>query len=205
MKSTTSAFVATIIVAVLAVALGIFAFSKSSKDKELRRVQGAEEPAELSKDIQDSAEKLIRNDYEVVKLFFIRGLPHEDEPYGNTPEDGYYKVDSETYKTAEDVEKIVDETFVPEEAEKIKTQSFGAVYKTKDDGSLGINAKFKPDTDYPVIWTNPQYSITHVSAAECTLSLTLEIKKDDGTTEKKTEDYKLEKTDGVWKLKNIIY
>jgi hypothetical protein len=205
MKSTTAAFAATVIVAVLAVALGIFAFRRTSEDNETRREQGSEGAEEMSDEIKDAAEKLIRNDYTVVKLYFTEGLPHEDEPYGNLPEDGYYRVISDKYKTAADVEKIVDETFLPEETQRIKKRDFGAVYKDKSDGSLGINDKFAADKSYPVVWTNPEYTITGVSGTECTLSVTLEVKKDDGTMEKKTGSYKMHKVNGSWKLQNIIY
>ena len=70
------------------------------------------------------------------------------EPYNNVPEDGYYTVKSDSYKTFSDIETLVNSTFVEKEAKRILTNINGddvAVYaeETDDDGNKGIGIDIK--------------------------------------------------------------
>ena len=99
MNSSKSALAATIIVFVLAVAAAVFAFwyiggePETSVEPFLPPQGGGvgfiptdEQVAEMD----EAAERLIRNNREIISLFVTRGLPARPEPYGNAPENGIY-------------------------------------------------------------------------------------------------------------------
>ena len=46
------------------------------------------------------------------------GLYHEDEPYGNLPEDGYYTVNSTDYNSLEQIEELVRSVYAEDAAEQ---------------------------------------------------------------------------------------
>ena len=66
-----------------------------------------------------NAVTLIKNNCEVFRIYLQYGLPHQAEPYNNVPEDGYYTVKSDSYKTFSDIETLVNSTFVGKEAKRI--------------------------------------------------------------------------------------
>ena len=216
MNSSKSAFAATIIVALLAIAAAIFAFWKISGDEDngnegagTSRRETVYLPSEdVEIEMQEAADRLIVNNYAILKLYITRGLAHEEEPYGNRPEEGYYYAVSDEYQTLADVEKIVDETFVPEEARRIKKNEnengsayysgFGSVYADRE-GRLGINADFVPDTAYPVSWVNPSYVIIPVSDSECEINIKLHVNAEEAMVSRTM--YKIE---GEWYLDRFI-
>lgn len=206
MTNNKPAFIATVIVALVAVAVAVFAFWKIAQDKQETDLMQTDKNAtyipteEISEEMKDAAELLIRNNYAVVKLYYTRGLPHEEEPYGNRPEGGVYFVDSQEYKTLDDVQKILDETFFEEEASRIKSDphGYGPVYLERE-GRLGISESFTPDTDYPVNWENPSYEVKAKSDIECTLEVTLLVNETEAT-----EKVTMMKLNGEWRLERII-
>lgn len=207
MTNNKPAFIATIIVALLAIAVAIFAFWKIAQDKvesdtiNEDRIKNYIPADDLLIEMQGAAETLIKNNYTVVKLYFTRGLPREDEPYGNKPEGGFYFVNSDVYKTMEDVQKIVDETFFTEEAARIKNNplGFGAVYSERD-GRLGISENFKEDNEYDVDWENPSYIVIPKSDTECEVKVTLHV---GGTPV--TEKLNMMKLNGQWLIDRVLY
>ncbi|MBP5606437.1 MAG: hypothetical protein J6X60_13010, partial [Ruminiclostridium sp.] len=134
---------------------------------------------ELKNEMLDAVTTLIRSNYTVLKLYYTKGMDHIDEPYGNAPEDGYFTVDSETYTSLGQLEEIVDSTYIPECAEKVKTNplGYGRIYKTRYNDTLGIIENFTP-MEYNRSWKDPKYEIEPVSETECNISLTIHEKSD---------------------------
>ena len=160
----------------------------------------------LVEEVKDAVEKhLIIDNHNVLKLFYTKGMNHKDEPYGNEPEDGYYSVDSTDYTSVDQIFELVDRTFVPETAERIKTDplglGIGPVYKMRDNGDLGINAKFAP-MEYKISWTKATYKIKDLTDTSCSIKLTLHKKSDKSEVE---VDAELRKTDDGWKFTDIVY
>ncbi len=165
--------------------------------------EGFEPEEEIKEEMRDAVIELIPDNYTVLSLYYIRGLSHKDEPYGNVPEDGYYTVDSDTYTSLEQLEEIVDRTYTPEFAQNIKNDplGYGAIYKTRNDGSLGIIAGFTP-MPYDRSWKNPDYDIFPVSDTECDIKVYIHEKSDESLA---TIDGHMTKTSSGWRLTSILF
>ncbi len=160
----------------------------------------------LVEEVKDAVEKhLIIDNHAVLKLFYTKGLKHKDEPYGNDPEDGYFSVTDSEYTSVDQIFDLVDRTFVPEAAERIKTDplglGIGPVYKTRDNGDLGINAKFAA-MEYKISWTKATYKIKDITDTSCSITLTLHKKSDKSDVE---VDAELKKTEDGWRFTDIVY
>ena len=177
--------------------------SQSQTAEEAEEPQGYQVSEELSEEMKDEATKLLSNNYAILKLYYTKGMNHKDEPYGNTPEDGYYTVDSKKYSSLAELEALVDETFTEEQANIIKTDSlgYGPIYKERDNGSLGIIANFTP-MPYERSWDNPTFSIEPVSETECNIAVTIREKSDDSDVNLTAE---MIKTEDGWKLTAIVF
>lgn len=154
-------------------------------------------------EMYDAAAILVKNNFEVLCLYYTKGMSHKDEPYGNAPEDGYYTVKDSDYSSLEELEALVDETFDKEAAEIIKTNSlgYGPIYKTRYNGTLGIIQNFTP-MPYTRSWDNPGCKITAVSETECSIELTIHD-KESGEEVVLTAD--MIKTDKGWRLTEIVF
>lgn len=192
-KKNTAATIITIIVAVLALATTLFLLYKMSQS-EIDNTSGGFVPSEeISEEMETNATILVKNNYEVFKVFLYRGLPHQEEPYNNVPEDGLYEVKDENYKTMADLEKLVKSTFVEKEAERILTDPSGngSVYSEKtndsDEKVIGLNADMvdKYDRfagiDYAYTWENAKFMLTPKSNTECNITIELAAKTDDSS------------------------
>ena len=159
--------------------------------------------AELSVEMKDAAIELLGSNYEVLKLYFTTGLQHQDEPYGNAPEDGYYTVSDSEYSSLSQLEELVDETFVSAQAKAIKENSlgYGPIYKERDGGELGIIENFTPMT-YDTSWDNPQFTIDPVSDEECIINVTLHNRTSGDEVALAGE---MVKTEDGWRLKTILF
>jgi hypothetical protein len=177
MNSSKSAFIATVAVALLAIAAAIFAYTSADRDELPPLENGAETDYRPSQELEDEmfkeAERLITNNHTIVKLYITHGVPVIKEPYANTtdrplgnpPEDGFFY--SASLKTLADVEDIVRETFLPDEVTRIfKNQSddgtpyfseYGVIFAEKRENregvSLGINMHFALD-----LYTIPDFA-----------------------------------------------
>ena len=122
-KKNTAATIATIVVAVLAIATTLFLLYQTSQqqDNQYNYVPSDE----VNEEMNMNAVTLIKNNCEVFRIYLQYGLPHQAEPYNNVPEDGYYTVKSDNYKTISDVEAVVNSTFVEKEAKRRKRQIQG--------------------------------------------------------------------------------
>ncbi len=157
----------------------------------------------LAEEMKDAAEGLVSSNYEVLSLYYIHGLDHKEEPYGNAPEGGYYTVDSDEYTSIEQLEALVDSTFVAEQAEQIKTNSlgYGPIYKARANGDLGIIENFTP-MEYDTSWENPTFKIEPQSDTECVIQITLH-NRTSGEEVKCTGE--MIKTENGWLLKTILF
>lgn len=164
--------------------------------------KGYEADSELANEMMDAVTDLIFNNYTVLRLYYTKGLAHKDEPYGNDPEDGYFTVDDDTYTSLEQIEEIVDKTYSSKIAKQIKSDplGYGAIYKTRDNGTLGIIKDFTP-MEYTRSWENPKFEIEPVSDTECNISITIHEKSDDSEVPLSAV---MKKTKTGWKLTSVI-
>ncbi|MBQ4166343.1 MAG: hypothetical protein IJD85_08480 [Oscillospiraceae bacterium] len=211
--------ISTIIVAVLAIGVVIAALILISGDKggessvpdSSVSEQRFQPTQELLDECTYAAHDLVANNYQIVRLFVTEGLPYEPEPYGNAPEDGLYTVSSKDYTTLEEIESLVKDTFVADEAQRILTDIDGnklAVYQTREklvkveqpadstaeaeeDASiqytteyvLGISAKFTPAKDYKKDWSSCRIALVPKSETECKLTVYLDGVDENTATE----------------------
>ncbi|MDR0197757.1 MAG: hypothetical protein LBI36_06020 [Oscillospiraceae bacterium] len=198
------ALIATIIVALLAFAAVLFTAFKLTSGRDVPEEDGEYRPTEETADeMWDAAVRLVEDNYTVLCLFYTVGLPHEEEAYGNPPEDGYYTAVSSDYGSADEIFALVRGTFSEQAAERIISDPSGKgpVYSDKG-GKIGINADFKR-MEYAVNWEKPHCEIiAFISDEECEIRVTLE--GEGGVPEVK--DMRMEKDDdGVWRLNNLIF
>lgn len=174
---------------------------------------------QLANECGENAQELIKKNYEVIKLFVTQGLPHVNEPYGNTPETGYFEADSSEYKTFEQLETFVKSVYTAKEAERILTQmpadpsttggdliAVYAVRKSLRDGSaaLGISEKFKPNTNYNKNWSSISIKAVPTSEEECNITVYL---GDDASSVSDSDIFnsKMVKENGEWRLSEMMY
>lgn len=159
--------------------------------------------SQTSEEMKDAAIELLSGNYEVLRLFYTRGLDHEDEPYGNAPEDGYYTVSDSEYTSFDQLNELVNGIFCEEQAKITLENSlgYGAVYSERSGGKLGIIENFTP-MEYDISWENPDFSIDPISDEECALVITLR-NRDSG--EEVARSGEMVKTESGWRLKSIIF
>ncbi len=207
MNTNKPAVIATVFVAIVAVVIAIMAIMKFAGDKQVEIEKNEEKNQifiasdEVLAEMEDAATLLIKNNYTIVKLFYTIGFEHEDEPYGNLPEDGYYNAIGSSYASADEIYNIVRETFIESEAKKIceDPHGYGPLYMDKSNGRLGINAKFEPDYKYSVDWSSPSYVAVPVSNTECKLKITLKVNDMDVPS-----DLTMMKLNGKWLLDELL-
>ncbi len=138
--------ISTVIVAFAAIAVVVVALllingesktpSQGSGTSDITSDTSAFKPTqELVEECTYAAHDLVANNYRVVRLFITEGLAHEDEPYGNLPEDGLYTVKDNEYKTLEQIEELVNSVFIEEEAVRVLGNIDGkglAVYQNRE-------------------------------------------------------------------------
>lgn len=126
-KSSLSTLIATAIVAVAAIAAIVVLIMMTQKTPGSggRLPDGTEIAFKPSQELIDecgaSAQELVQGNYRVLRLFITEGLPHKSEPYGNRPEDGLFTVNSQEFKSYEEVEELVKSVYTDNEAKRILT------------------------------------------------------------------------------------
>lgn len=158
---------------------------------------------DTANEMKDAATKLLSDNYTVLRLFYTKGMSHKDEPYGNVPEDGYYTVDNEEYTSLDQLFEIVDRTYTKQQADVVKTNSlgYGAIYKMREDGTLGIIMNFTP-MEYNRSWDNPVFTISPISEKECSIEITIHEKE---TNEEVKLTTTMIKDSDSWKLKAVVF
>ncbi|MDR2531987.1 MAG: hypothetical protein LBC82_04015 [Oscillospiraceae bacterium] len=239
MNSSKPAFIATVVVALLAVAAAVFAFWNIARE-EMEPGSGGNgsdsnwsyrPPQELEDEMFAAAERLIMENHLLIRLYITHGLPVIKEPYANTtdrplgnpPEDGLFYVDSADFKTIADIEGLVNRTFIPEEAVRVKNNlldsgepyysDHGRIFAEKranSDGiTLGINEHFalalylNPDfsADYPIDWTDVSFELVPLSAFECQLRIRLSADGEPVVFERRMTNYNNE----GWRLDRLVH
>lgn len=226
-KKNTAATIATIIVAVLAIATTLFLLYQTSQQQIQENQYNYIPSDEVNEEMNMNAVTLIKNNCEIFRIYLQYGLPHQAEPYNNVPEDGYYTVKSDSYKTMSDIEKLVNSTFVEKEAKRILTDINGeniAVYaeETDEDGNKGIgldmnmvdeNGRFKA-LDYGYTWSNARFTLHPKSNTECDIIVELnsaeETSSADTTSSGSESNIKkvtanMLKVNGEWRLQKLAY
>ena len=226
-KKNTAATIATIIVAVLAIATTLFLLYQTSQQQIQENQYNYIPSDEVNEEMNMNALTLIKNNCEIFRIYLQYGLPHQAEPYNNVPEDGYYTVKSDSYKTMSDIEKLVNSTFVEKEAKRILTDINGdniAVYaqETEEDGNNGIgldmnivdeNGRFKA-LDYGYTWSNARFTLHPKSNTECDIIVELnsaeETSSADTTSSGSESSIKkvtanMLKVNGEWRLQKLVY
>lgn len=226
-KKNTAATIATIIVAVLAIATTLFLLYQTSQQQIQENQYNYIPSDEVNEEMNMNAVTLIKNNCEIFRIYLQYGLPHQAEPYNNVPEDGYYTVKSDIYKTMSDIEKLVNSTFVEKEAKRILTDINGdniAVYaeETDEDGNKGIgldmnmvdeNGRFKA-LDYGYTWSNARFTLHPKSNTECDIIVELnsaeETSSADTTSSGSESNIKkvtanMLKVNGEWRLQKLAY
>lgn len=199
-----AALIATVIFALIAAAAAFFAVWKFSsakqEEKEIQQeINNIYQPSEeLSEEMKDAATELIKQNYTAVKLYYTKGLPHIDEPYGNLPEGGYYYVDTEKteYTQLSELAAVLTSTYTEDEARRIFAEG---VYGDRD-GQLAINAEFTP-MEYNISWENVDFRVIPKSDTECDIEITLH----DNTGAEVVKKGSMSKLNGTWLLNGIIY
>lgn len=226
-KKNTAATIATIIVAVLAIATTLFLLYQTSQQQIQENQYNYIPSDEVNEEMNMNAVTLIKNNCEIFRIYLQYGLPHQAEPYNNVPEDGYYTVKSDSYKTMSDIEKLVNSTFVEKEAKRILTNINGdniAVYaeETDEDGNKGIgldmnmvdeNGRFKA-LDYGYTWSNARFTLHPKSNTECDIIVELNVAEEtssaDTTSSGSESSIKkvtanMLKVNGEWRLQKLVY
>ena len=147
-KTSLAPIISTIIVAVLALAVAIFAIVLIASDGNGNVSGGADGTSapftpteELVDECTYAAHDLVAANYKVVRLYITEGLSHLDEPYGNVPEDGYYTVDSTAYKTLEDITALLNSVYTPDEAVRILTNVNGNGLQVYNDREVLVKVE----------------------------------------------------------------
>lgn len=189
-QKNTVATIATIIVAVLALGTTLFLLYQMSQDKTESGFTAFIPSEEVNNEMNDNAITLVKNNCEIFRLYYLKGVPHEKEPYNNIPDDGYYTAASDTYATYSDIEALVNKTFTDSEAKRILTNARGddkAVYANRD-GKLGISVEYIDETgtfkpiEYNKSWSSPKVSLKPVSNTECQVIITLSYIDDNSSS-----------------------
>lgn len=124
-----TSLIATIVIAALACAAAIIAvvmlnLPGSGNNGGQAQNSGAHNnnAAYLTQEYRDevglAAHDLLDDSHEILRLFVTEGLHHNDEPYGNLPEDGYYTVNNTDYDL-EKIEALVRSVYVEDEATRV--------------------------------------------------------------------------------------
>lgn len=221
--------ISTIVVAVLAVATVvalILILNKPAENKPAPSDEVFRPTAELEQECEYAAHDLVKESYEIIRLFVTEGLPHLDEPYGNAPEDKIFTVNTEKsrgYKSYEDIENKVKSVYTSEAAEKVMKLD---VYKKRtilvdnpsaDENAphykeavvLGISADFKADETRGKLWENCALAVLPTSETECDITIYLDGTGDSSDISAVSEDKilrtKMTKTDSGWRLTEFVY
>lgn len=142
-KSNTAPLVATVIVGLAAVAAVVMLLIMNNDTADPGGSSGLPSGTQVSfrptQELVDEcsveSHDLLQESYKIIRLFVTEGLPHEDEPYGNEPEDGIYTVNSKDYTSFEQIEALVKSVYIDSEAERILHNLDGnglEVYKKRE-------------------------------------------------------------------------
>lgn len=232
----TVSLIATIIVAILAIVVAGVAVVTGINSTNSEPISSGESlPEKFSpteqfvEDCTYAAHDLVKQHYDMLRLFVIDGLPHFDEPYGNEPEDGLYTVNSTAYTTVDEIDASLRAIYTDETADRVMNNLDGKglkVYQMRtvledivydetaeDDTSrpkyretqvLGISSAFVPAPEINDAWVQCSISCNIISETECELSIYLngQNAETEGAQPLKTSMIKVGEN---WKLTSFVY
>lgn len=208
-KQNLAPLIATVVIAGLACAAAIVAVIMMTRPGSGNNpANSGEQPSQsamdnsyLTQEYRDeaglAAHDLLDDSHEILRLFVTEGLHHNDEPYGNLPEDGYYTVNNTDYDLQK-IQDLVHSVYTDDAAEKILTNIDGnglTVYANRKiqqraettapaEGStaeaddtikyetvevLGISSDFQADPSKS--WVSCSITIDYVEEGKCTLEV----------------------------------
>lgn len=198
----------TIIAAILAIGAIVFVIRMNPDENEPEETEivvnttpAFQATEELLDQTSQAAYDLLPENYKVYQ-YLTRGMTHEEEPYGNLPEDGFYTCVSDDFKSFDDFSEFVRSVYTEKTAEKLLTDPFGngPVYGVDDTGALGLSSAFTPASDPGLSWANVNYLCTPVSDTECDVDVTLQ----DSDGKDVVKKVKMVLQNGEWKLSEMI-
>ncbi len=202
-----ASLIITLAAVILAVVAIIFLIKTTGSDEETGTT--STEPnstefqatQELVDATQQAAYDLLPKNYKVFQ-YLTRGMTHEDEPYGNLPEDGFYTCVSDEFNNFEDFSNYIKEIYTEKTAEKLLTDPFGngPVYGVDDTGALGLSSEFVPSEEEGLSWADVHFLCTPVSETECNVKVTLK----DASGSDVDKEVKLVSENGQWKLTELV-
>lgn len=143
---------------------------------------------ELADECIAAAQKLVGDNYEIIRLFVTEGLPLK-KVYGNEAEalGGYYQIDSSKYTEFSQIEAVVNSVYSSSEANRILmdlevntkdgSQKKLEVYRQcKINGAefFGISEQFAVETDYDTDWSSCYVEVQPRSETECGITVYLD-------------------------------
>lgn len=242
-KTSTNSYIpliSTVIVTLLALAAVIILLVTTNKKPAAQTGSqvSSEQPFMASEELIEecgyAAHDLFLDSYKVLRLYVTEGLAHNDEPYGNRPEDGIYTVNSSEYTSLEQITGLVKSVFVEAEAERIITNIDGkglAVYQNREileraeepaEGTaeapaapvyvtktvLGISEDFAP-VEYKHDWSTIRIAVKPTSETECELTVYLDgvdaASLTDENKDSVLETKMIKNENGDWRLTQLVY
>ena len=111
-----ASLIITLTAVILAVVAIIFLIKTTGSDEETETTPAESNSTEfqatqeLVDATQQAAYDLLPKNYKVFQ-YLTRGMTHEDEPYGNLPEDGFYTCVSDEFNNFEDFSNYIEEIY----------------------------------------------------------------------------------------------
>lgn len=200
----------TIVIAIVAVATVLYAYITGAFGNT---GSGGFIPTQEHKaEIEKYSKELLDRNYETYMLFYQYGLAigedkeSEEEIYDRTPEDGVYTVNSDKYKTYEDIENLLKDTFAQGTVRRLleKGQGKGQIYFDKD-GKLGMKIANFEQHDYNKNWNNITIEYDDIEEFSAKLIVQLNSNDDDSESGDSTVEGYMVKINDKWVLEDLIY
>lgn len=192
-KKISVSLIITIAAAVLAAAAVVMLLVTMNKGGEPSEpdepvIPGFTATQELADECIGAAQKLVGDNYEIIRLFVTEGLPLK-KVYGNEAEalGGYYQIDSPKYTEFSQIETVVKSVYGDSEANRILmnlevntkdgTPGKLEVYRQcKINGAdfFGLNEQFAVEADYDTDWSSCYVEIQPRSETECGITVYLD-------------------------------
>lgn len=206
--------------AVVAIVLLLIFMNKDGEEPSEPVIPGFQVTEEFGNECIAAAQKLVGDNYEIIRLYVTEGLPLK-KVYGNVPEplDGYYQTDSTKYTEFAQIETLVKSVYTPDEAAKI----LGDLEVNAVDGSakpmevyksctaygetfLGVNEQFIVDYDYKADWSSCFVEVKPLSETECNVTVYLDGVTSDTAAEHadSVRSLLMLKTENGWRLAKFL-
>lgn len=212
--------IAVAVLAVIAIVLLLVFKNKGEDGPSEPVISGFQATEELGNECIAAAQKLVSDNYEIIRLYVTEGLPLK-RVYGNDPEpiDGYFQTESEKYKEFSQIETLVRSVYNHDAAEKLLSDfevsmADGsveniAVYKdctAYGETFLGMNEIFLIDYGYKVDWSSCFVEVDPLSETECGLVVYLDGVTSDTAAEhaESVRELSMEKTADGWRLTKFL-